>query len=112
MAVLIPGGKLCFTVAQLEFVSHLVLQTMRDSQRSQRGLGTDVACLSSVNFLAQIVVSAVLGLIISAVGTKLAIVVFASSLAFLAALNSAVFVVYDLKKRERGSSDECQPLIT
>ncbi|XP_022090290.1 proton-associated sugar transporter A-like [Acanthaster planci] len=116
LALNATSGIMFATVTTLPFGIvadyHANYQTMRDSQRSQRGLGTDVACLSSVNFLAQIVVSAILGFIISAVGSKLAIVAFASSLAFLAALNSAIFVVYDLKKREQGSTNEHQPLIT
>ncbi|XP_038044111.1 proton-associated sugar transporter A-like [Patiria miniata] len=116
LALNATSGLMFATVTTLPFGIvadyHQSYQTMQDSDRSQRGLGTDVACLSSVNFLAQIVVSALLGLIITAVGSKLAIVIFASGAAFLAALVSAVFVVYDVKKRERGSVAERQPLIT
>ncbi|XP_071507244.1 membrane-associated transporter protein-like [Diadema antillarum] len=60
----------------------------------RRGLGTDVACLCCQLFLAQITVSSVMGPLVSAIGSQITVVIFASVMGFLAALSSAVLVIY------------------
>ncbi|XP_070561569.1 membrane-associated transporter protein-like [Ptychodera flava] len=72
-----------------------------------RGLGTDISSLSCQIFLAQILVSAILGLVIKATGTHLVIVLFGSGAAFIAAICSAVVVVYEIPD----PPDEKQPLL-
>ena len=67
---------------------------MSDPSRTQRGLGTDVACICATNFLAQILVSAILGAIIKATNTELTIVLSGSVSAFIAAFLSATLVTY------------------
>ena len=48
-------------------------------------------------FLSQITVSAILGPLISAFGSHLVIVLFASSMAFLSAIVASVFVIYEVR---------------
>ncbi len=79
---------------------------MNDPSRKGRGLGTDVACICSTNFLAQILVSAILGVVISATGTELSIVLFGSGLAFVAAFLAAVFVVYKVPENGEDKNEK------
>ncbi|XP_063952355.1 proton-associated sugar transporter A-like [Lytechinus pictus] len=60
----------------------------------KRGLGTDVACLCCQLFLAQITVSAIMGPLVSAVGSHVTVVIFASIMGFIASLLSALLVIY------------------
>eukprot|EP00057_Strongylocentrotus_purpuratus_P022072 XP_011676546.1 PREDICTED: proton-associated sugar transporter A [Strongylocentrotus purpuratus] len=60
----------------------------------KRGLGTDVACLCCQLFLAQITVSAIMGPLVSALGSHVTVVIFASIMGFLASLSSALIVIY------------------
>ncbi|XP_002737511.1 membrane-associated transporter protein-like [Saccoglossus kowalevskii] len=77
------------------------------SDKGARGLGTDISSLSCQIFLAQILVSVLLGTVIRATGSHLAIVLFASGAGFLAAFCSALIVVYEVPE----PSDEVEPLI-
>ncbi|XP_044258362.1 proton-associated sugar transporter A [Tribolium madens] len=61
-----------------------------------RGLGTDVAIVSSMVFLAQFILSMCMGYIVNAVGTTTAVVVVASSLAFCGAITATQVVYLDL----------------
>ncbi|XP_064212373.1 proton-associated sugar transporter A isoform X1 [Tribolium castaneum] len=61
-----------------------------------RGLGTDVAIVSSMVFLAQFILSVCMGYIVNAVGTTTAVVVVASSLAFCGAITATQVVYLDL----------------
>ncbi|CAH1374088.1 membrane-associated transporter protein [Tenebrio molitor] len=61
--------------------------------RQIRGLGTDVAIVSSMVFLAQFILSVCMGYIVNAAGTTTAVVGVASSLAFCGAI-TATQVVY------------------
>ncbi|XP_072036557.1 proton-associated sugar transporter A-like [Amphiura filiformis] len=86
-----------------------------DPSRKRRGIGTDVACICSTNFLAQILVSAILGAIIDATDTELSIVLFGSVCAFIAAFLAATFVIYkvpvdgeDKAKEETNKSQGAQ----
>lgn len=62
-------------------------------EATRRGLGTDVAIVGSMVFLAQFILSMGMGSIISWSGTTTAVASVASFLAFCGAL-SAYFVVY------------------
>ncbi|KAL7637240.1 UNVERIFIED_CONTAM: hypothetical protein RMT77_011952 [Armadillidium vulgare] len=61
-----------------------------------RGLGTDVAIVSSMVFLAQFILSMCMGSIISAAGSTIAIVGMASFLAFCGAVSATQVVYLDL----------------
>ena len=61
-----------------------------------RGLGTDIALVSSMVFLAQFVLSAFVGTIVDAVGSTVAVIVAAAILSFLGALTATQVTYYDL----------------
>jgi solute carrier family 45 protein 1/2/4 len=58
-----------------------------------RGLGTDIAIVSSMVFIAQLLLSAFVGSVVHATGSTVAVVVMAAVLSFLGAL-SATQVLY------------------
>jgi solute carrier family 45, member 1/2/4 len=64
--------------------------------RTLRGLGTDVALVSSMVFLAQLVLSACMGAIVSWAGTTTAVVCVASMLSFCGALCATQVLYLDL----------------
>ena len=71
--------------------------TLPDGPEHQvRGLGTDVAIVSSMVFLAQFILSLCMGSIISAVGSTTAVVCAASVLAFCGAISATQVVYLDL----------------
>ncbi|XP_077998050.1 membrane-associated transporter protein-like isoform X3 [Glandiceps talaboti] len=78
-----------------------------------RGLGTDISSLSCQIFLAQILVSAILGGLIKATGSHLVIVLLASGVSFLAALWSALLVVYEIPELQETDKEreEQEPLL-
>lgn len=61
-----------------------------------RGLGTDVAIVSSMVFLAQFILSLCMGTIVSVSGTTTAVVSVASSLAFFGAISATRVMYLDL----------------
>lgn len=61
-----------------------------------RGLGTDVAIISSMVFLAQFILSICMGTIVSWTGTTTAVVSVASFLAFCGALSATQVMYLDL----------------
>lgn len=61
-----------------------------------RGLGTDVAIVSSMVFLAQFVLSVCMGTLISVVGSTVTVVAVASSLAFCGAIAATRVMYLDL----------------
>lgn len=61
--------------------------------KQTRGLGTDVAIISSMVFIAQIIVSLSVGPLVSWMGTTSAILYVSTFLSFLAAI-AAMFVLY------------------
>ncbi|KAK7080404.1 hypothetical protein SK128_024266 [Halocaridina rubra] len=70
---------------------------LADGPESQvRGLGTDVAIVSSMVFLAQFILSSCMGSIIAAVGSTTAVVCAASILAAFGALTATQVVYLDL----------------
>lgn len=64
-----------------------------NSKKNVRGLGTDIAIVSSMVFLAQFILSACMGSIITWSGTTTSVVSMASFLSFCGAL-SATQIVY------------------
>jgi solute carrier family 45, member 1/2/4 len=63
---------------------------------AMRGLGTDVAIVSSMVFLAQFILSLCMGTIVSVTGTTTAVVSVASFLAFCGALSATQIMYLDL----------------
>lgn len=61
-----------------------------------RGLGTDVAIVSSMVFLAQFILSMCMGTIVSYSGTTTAVVAVASCLAFFGAISATQIMYLDL----------------
>lgn len=61
-----------------------------------RGLGTDIAIVSSMVFLAQFILSICMGALVSLSGTTTAIVTAASGLAFCGAISATQVMYLDL----------------
>lgn len=61
-----------------------------------RGLGTDIALVSSMVFLAQFILSMCMGSIVTSSGTTTAVVSVASFLAFLGAISATQILYLDL----------------
>jgi hypothetical protein len=62
----------------------------------ERGIGTDVAVVSSCVFVAQLLVSVIMGLAVRAMGTTAAVVAVAAALAAAAALTATKITYLDL----------------
>ncbi len=56
--------------------------------------------MTAVVFLSQITVASILGPLVQAIGSKLTIVLFASIVAFMSSIVSAVFVIYEIRDEE------------
>lgn len=61
-----------------------------------RGLGTDVALVSSMVFLAQFILSSCIGAIVHAAGSTVAVMVMAAVLSFCGALSATKIMYLDL----------------
>ncbi|XP_070561378.1 membrane-associated transporter protein-like [Ptychodera flava] len=102
LALCATYGVMYSTIATLPFI---ILARFHENEdyvnrgSVQRGLATDTACLQCQLFLAQILLSAVLGPIASAAGTHLTTVFIASGAGFVAAFFSALFVIYEVRPR-------------
>jgi len=68
----------------------------QESDDQVRGLGTDVAVVSSMVFVAQFILSMCMGTIVSISGTTSAVVYTASFLAFCASIVASQIVYLDL----------------
>ncbi|XP_060057389.1 proton-associated sugar transporter A isoform X2 [Erinaceus europaeus] len=77
---------------------------------TRRGMGMDISLLSCQYFLAQILVSLVLGPLTSAVGSANGVMYFSSLVSFLGCLYSSLFVVYEIPPSE-ATDEEHQPLL-
>ncbi|XP_055981025.1 proton-associated sugar transporter A isoform X3 [Sorex fumeus] len=77
---------------------------------TRRGMGVDISLLSCQYFLAQILVSLVLGPLTSAVGSANGVMYFSSLVSFLGCLYSSLFVVYEIPPGE-AADEEHQPLL-
>ncbi|XP_012577519.1 PREDICTED: proton-associated sugar transporter A [Condylura cristata] len=76
---------------------------------TRRGMGVDISLLSCQYFLAQILVSLVLGPLTSAVGSANGVMYFSSLVAFLGCLYSSLCVVYELPPSD--AEEERRPLL-
>lgn len=77
---------------------------------TRRGMGVDISLLSCQYFLAQILVSLVLGPLTSAVGSANGVMYFSSLVSFLGCLYSSLCVVYEIPP-SAAASEEHQPLL-
>lgn len=65
-------------------------------ETSVRGLGTDIAIISSMVFLAQFILSLCMGTIITSSGTTTSVICTASVLSFCGALSATKIMYLDL----------------
>ncbi|XP_013359586.1 PREDICTED: proton-associated sugar transporter A [Chinchilla lanigera] len=77
---------------------------------TRRGMGVDISLLSCQYFLAQILVSLVLGPLTSAVGSASGVMYFSSLVSFLGCVYSSLFVIYEIPPGDAGD-EEHQPLL-
>ncbi|XP_062962122.1 proton-associated sugar transporter A [Cynocephalus volans] len=77
---------------------------------TRRGMGVDISLLSCQYFLAQILVSLVLGPLTSAVGSANGVMYFSSLMSFLGCLYSSLFVIYEIPPSDT-TDEEHQPLL-
>ncbi|XP_069400520.1 proton-associated sugar transporter A isoform X1 [Ovis canadensis] len=78
---------------------------------TRRGMGVDISLLSCQYFLAQILVSLVLGPLTSAVGSANGVMYFSSLVSFLGCLYSSLFVVYEIPPSDATTAEEHRPLL-
>ncbi|XP_069467021.1 proton-associated sugar transporter A isoform X4 [Ambystoma mexicanum] len=77
---------------------------------TKRGMGVDISLLSCQYFLAQIIVSVVMGPLTSMVGSATGVMYFASFVSFIGCFYSSLFVIYEIPPGE-DLEDEQQPLL-
>ncbi|XP_072833784.2 proton-associated sugar transporter A isoform X2 [Pogona vitticeps] len=77
---------------------------------TKRGMGVDISLLSCQYFLAQILVSVVMGPLTAAVGSANGVMYFASVTSFLGCLYSSLCIVYEITPSEELPEEE-QPLM-
>uniref|UniRef100_K7FUA2 Proton-associated sugar transporter A n=1 Tax=Pelodiscus sinensis TaxID=13735 RepID=K7FUA2_PELSI len=77
---------------------------------TKRGMGVDISLLSCQYFLAQILVSIVMGPITSVVGSANGVMYFASFVSFIGCLFSSLCVIYEVPASEE-LAEEQQPLL-
>ncbi|XP_051895262.1 proton-associated sugar transporter A isoform X2 [Pristis pectinata] len=76
---------------------------------TKRGMGVDISLLSCQYFLAQIIVSIVMGPLTSVVGSASGVMYFASLTSFIGCLYSSLFVIYEIPPDDDG--EEHTPLL-
>ncbi|KAL8198514.1 UNVERIFIED_CONTAM: hypothetical protein K2H54_014581 [Gekko kuhli] len=77
---------------------------------TKRGMGVDISLLSCQYFLAQILVSIVMGPLTSMVGSANGVMYFASLVSFVGCLYSSLCVIYEISPGEE-LAEEQQPLL-
>ncbi|XP_034975799.1 proton-associated sugar transporter A isoform X4 [Zootoca vivipara] len=77
---------------------------------TKRGMGVDISLLSCQYFLAQILVSIVMGPLTAAVGSANGVMYFSSVVSFVGCLYSSLCVIYEISPGEE-MAEEQQPLI-
>ncbi|XP_069335393.1 proton-associated sugar transporter A isoform X2 [Eulemur rufifrons] len=77
---------------------------------TRRGMGMDISLLSCQYFLAQILVSLVLGPLTSAVGSANGVMYFSSLVSFLGCFYSSLFVIYEIPPGDT-ADEEHRPLL-
>ncbi|XP_063001224.1 proton-associated sugar transporter A [Elgaria multicarinata webbii] len=84
--------------------------TESNEDRTKRGMGVDISLLSCQYFLAQILVSIVMGPLTAAVGSANGVMYFASVVSFVGCLYSSLCVIYEISPGEE-LDEEQQPLM-
>ncbi|XP_078497126.1 proton-associated sugar transporter A [Lissotriton helveticus] len=77
---------------------------------TKRGMGVDISLLSCQYFLAQILVSIVMGPLTSMVGSANGVMYFSSLVSFVGCFYSSLFVIYEIPADEDTEEEE-QPLL-
>ncbi|OCT72759.1 proton-associated sugar transporter A [Xenopus laevis] len=99
---ILPYSLLCDYYQNKKFVGS-------SSDGSKRGMGMDISLLSCQYFLAQIIVSIVMGPLTSIVGNAIGVMYFSSLMAFVACFYSSLFVIYEIPSGDY--EEEQQPLL-
>ncbi|XP_040285049.1 proton-associated sugar transporter A [Bufo bufo] len=100
---ILPYSLLCDYYQNKKFVGS-------SSDGSKRGMGVDISLLSCQYFLAQIIVSIVMGPLTSMVGSANGVMYFSSLMSFVGCFYSSLFVIYDIPP-SGDLDDEEQPLL-
>ncbi|GCC35031.1 proton-associated sugar transporter A [Chiloscyllium punctatum] len=98
----LPYSLLCEYYQSKKFVGP-------NANGTKRGMGVDISLLSCQYFLAQIIVSIVMGPLTSVVGSANGVMYFASLTSFIGCLYSSLFVIYDIPPDDNG--EEQTPLL-
>ncbi|XP_067826165.1 proton-associated sugar transporter A isoform X2 [Heptranchias perlo] len=98
----LPYSLLCEYYQNKKFVGP-------NANGTKRGMGVDISLLSCQYFLAQIIVSIVMGPLTSVVGSASGVMYFASLTSFIGCLYSSLFVIYEIPPDEDG--EEQTPLL-
>uniref|UniRef100_UPI00398E98D5 proton-associated sugar transporter A isoform X2 n=1 Tax=Pristiophorus japonicus TaxID=55135 RepID=UPI00398E98D5 len=98
----LPYSLLCEYYQSKKFVGP-------NANGTKRGMGVDISLLSCQYFLAQIVVSIVMGPLTSVVGSANGVMYFASLTSFIGCLYSSLFVIYEIPPDDDG--EEQTPLL-
>lgn len=80
---------------------------------TRRGMGVDISLLSCQYFLAQILVSVVMGPLTAIVGSANGVMYFASMVSFIGCLYSSLCVVYEISPpgEQLSEEEEEEPLL-
>ncbi|KAJ8780692.1 hypothetical protein J1605_000735 [Eschrichtius robustus] len=105
----VPGPRAAGGLVRLTHISGQFAGSSADGTR--RGMGVDISLLSCQYFLAQILVSLVLGPLTSAVGSANGVMYFSSLVSFLGCLYSSLFVVYEIPPSDAATAEEHRPLL-
>ncbi|XP_005994269.1 proton-associated sugar transporter A [Latimeria chalumnae] len=100
----LPYSLLCEYYQSKQFVGS-------GAEGTKRGMGVDLSLLSCQYFLAQIIVSVVMGPLTSVVGSASGVMYFSSLMSFIGCLYSSLFVIYELPANEETDEEEEQPLL-
>lgn len=100
---ILPYSILCDYYQNKKFVGS-------SSEGTKRGMGVDISLLSCQYFLAQILVSIVMGPLTSMVGSANGVMYFSSLMSFVGCFYSSLFVIYDIPP-SGDLDDEEQPLL-
>uniref|UniRef100_A0A4W3HG27 Solute carrier family 45 member 1 n=1 Tax=Callorhinchus milii TaxID=7868 RepID=A0A4W3HG27_CALMI len=114
LSLCVTYGVLFSSLCTLPYSLHpmLILTTLggeKVADGTKRGMGVDLSLLSCQYFLAQIIVSVVMGPLTSAVGSASAVMYFASLTSFVGCFYSSLFVIYEIPPEDTGEED--QPLL-
>ncbi|XP_056410566.1 proton-associated sugar transporter A isoform X2 [Hyla sarda] len=100
---ILPYSLLCDYYQNKRFVGS-------SSDGTKRGMGVDISLLSCQYFLAQILVSIVMGPLTSMVGSANGVMYFSSLISFVGCFYSSLFVIYDIPASGDLEEEE-QPLL-